>query len=86
MDLAHADVRRLGGSDETGHRYTRYSRRLADVIHVSEAPAVAQADPEVMFQQIIYDGLVGDAFLRRLTVTYDLAGERVISGDSARAI
>jgi hypothetical protein len=86
VDLAHADVRRLEGSDETGHRYTRYFTRLAGVIRVSEAPAVAQADPEVMFQRIIYDGLVGDAFLRRLTVTYDVAGERVIFGDSARAI
>jgi hypothetical protein len=86
VDLAHVDVRRLEGSDETGHRCTRYSTRLAGVIRVSEAPAVAQADPDVMFQRIIYDGLVGDAFLRRLTVTYDVAGERVIFGDSARAI
>jgi hypothetical protein len=33
-----------------------------------------------MFQRIIYDGLVGDAFLRRFTVTYDLPRERVVFG------
>jgi hypothetical protein len=27
-----------------------------------------------MFQEIIYDGLVGDRFLRNFTVTYDLPG------------
>ena len=43
---------------------------------------MAQTDPEVMFQRIIYDGLVGDAFLRRFTVTYDLPRERVVFGVS----
>jgi hypothetical protein len=33
-----------------------------------------------MFQRIIDDGLVGDAFLRRFTVTCDLLRERVIFG------
>jgi hypothetical protein len=31
-----------------------------------------------MFQEIIYDGLIGDAFLRRFVVTYDQPGERMI--------
>jgi hypothetical protein len=39
-----------------------------------------------LFQPIIHEGLVGDAFLRRFTVTYDVARERVIFGDAARAI
>ena len=39
----------------------------------------------MMFQRIIFDGLVGDTFLRRLTVTYDVATERVTFCDSARA-
>jgi hypothetical protein len=31
-----------------------------------------------MFQRIIYDGLVGDQFLRNFTTTYDVANSRVI--------
>jgi hypothetical protein len=35
-------------------------------------------DPPVMFQEIIYDGLVGDSFLRNFTTTYDLPRSRMI--------
>jgi len=80
IDLHADDVRRVEGRDETGHRYTRSFARLAGSIHAADAPSVAQPRPEVMFQRIIYDGLVGDAFLRRFVVTYDLPRERVIFG------
>jgi hypothetical protein len=33
-----------------------------------------------MFQEIIYDGLIGHAFLGRFTVTYDMPGARMIFG------
>ena len=42
------------------------------------APELAQTDPDVMFQRIIYDGLVGDDFLRRFAVTWDVGGGRMI--------
>ncbi len=32
----------------------------------------------VMIQEIIYDGLVGDGFLRNFVVTYDLPNSRMI--------
>ena len=84
--LADTDVRRVKGSDETGHRYTRYFTRLAGAIRLTEAPTVAQPHPEVMFQRIIHEGLVGDAFLRRFTVTFDVPHKRVIFGVAARTI
>ncbi len=31
-----------------------------------------------MFQDIIYDGLIGQAFLRRFAVTFDIAGARLV--------
>ena len=31
-----------------------------------------------MFQRIIYGGLVGDEFLRRFAVTFDVGGGRMI--------
>jgi len=80
VDLQRDGVRRVQGQDETGHAYTRSFTRLEGSVRATGAPAVAQPDPEVMFQRIIYDGLVGDAFLRRFTVTYDLPHERVIFG------
>ena len=76
VDLTRADVRRIEGSDETGHRFTRYLTRLAGAIRVTEGTEVAQPDPEVVFQRIVHEGLVGNASRRRFTVTYDVPRER----------
>jgi hypothetical protein len=38
------------------------------------------ANLPVMFQSIIYDGLVGDALLKRFTVTYNLPKSEMIFG------
>jgi len=73
-------VRRVEGTDETGHEYTRTFTRLRGPIHPTAAPALAQDDPSVMFQRIIHDGLLGDAFLRRHVVTFDVAEERIVFG------
>lgn len=78
--LDDPSVRRVEGSDETGHPYLRHFARIPGTIHPTGAPSVAQTDPEVIFQRIVYDGLVGDAFLRNFVVTYDLPGERMIFG------
>ena len=85
VDLDHDDMRRVEGRDETDNPYTRSFTRLDGTIHAAGAPSVAHPDPTVMFQRIIYDGLVGDAFLRRFTVTYDVPGERVIFGPGRHA-
>lgn len=74
LELAAGEVRRVDGTDETGHRYTRRFARLAGRIHPTGAPQLAQDDPDAMFQSIIYDGLLGDGFLRRFAVTFDVAG------------
>ena len=71
-------VRRVEGRDETGNDFTRSFARLEGTIRLADAPHVAQRDPDVMFQRIVYDGLVGDAFLRNFVVTYDLAASRVL--------
>jgi hypothetical protein len=65
-------VHRVDGTDETGHAYTRTFTRLSGSIHPTAAPEFAQENPDVMFQRIIHDGLVGDAFLRRFVVTFDV--------------
>ena len=67
-------------TDETGHAYTRRFTRLTGSIYPTGAPQLAQDDPDVMFQRIIHDGLVGDAFLRRHVVTFDVAGAAIVLG------
>ena len=76
--LDHPSVRVVDGTDETGHRYTRRFTTLRGAIHPDGAPSVSQDDPEVMFQRIRYDGLVGDAFLRRFAVTFDVPARRMV--------
>src|SRR6476659_2354586 len=71
-------VRRFEGLDETGNAYVRCFTHLDETIHVTGAPSLAQTGTDVMFQEIIYDGLIGNAFLRRFVVTYDQPGERMI--------
>lgn len=78
IDLSEESMRRVEGQDETGHAYVRYFSKLLGEVWPTGAPAIRQLDPEVMFQAIIYDGLIGDAFLRNFVVTYDLANFRMI--------
>ncbi len=77
VDLAAAEVRREEGVDETGNRYVRSFTRLAGAIHPAGAPELAQDTPEVMFQSIIHDGLLGHAFLSRHAVTWDIPRSRL---------
>jgi hypothetical protein len=78
VDLGGTGVRRVEGTDETGNPYVRSFTRLEGSIHPTGAPDLAVPSPDVMFQRIIYDGLVGDAFLRNFRVTWDIAGSRMI--------
>jgi hypothetical protein len=80
IDLCEESIRRVEGQDETGHAYIRYFSKLRGEVGPTATPAIRQVDPDVMFQEIIYDGLIGDAFLRNFVVTYDLASSRMIFG------
>jgi hypothetical protein len=77
VQLDAAGLRREEGVDETGNRYVRTFTRLDGRIHPAEAPDLAQPEPDVMFQRIIYDGLLGHGFLSRFTVTWDLPASEV---------
>lgn len=83
VDLAAPGLRRIDGTDETGGTFRRTFAALAGSVEPAGAPGVVQERPQVMFQQIIHDGLVGDSFLRRQSVTYDLPGRRVVFGPPA---
>jgi hypothetical protein len=78
IDLAAESTRKLTGQDETGHTYARYFASLPADVSLTAAPAFRQPHPQVMFQEIIHDGLIGDAFLRNFVTTYDLPNSRMI--------
>ena len=70
-------VRRVEGFDETGNPYVRTFTRITGTIHPTAAPELGQDDPDVMFQRIIHDGLLGHAFLRDFSVTWDLPRSQI---------
>jgi hypothetical protein len=78
IDLEDQRIQTVKASDETGHEFVRYFTELRGDVKVSRAHTIRVTDPQVMFQKIIYDGLVGDRFLRNFTTTYDLAAARMI--------
>jgi hypothetical protein len=73
-----ASVRTVEGTDETGHRYTRRFGTVQGEVALDQGRAVVERDPPAMFQRIIYDGLLGDAFLRRYTVTFEPGRSRLV--------
>jgi hypothetical protein len=77
VQLDAADVRQEEGVDETGNRYLRTFTCLKGPIHPASAPHLAQPTPDVMFQRIIHDGLLGHAYLSRFTVTWDIPSSEI---------
>jgi hypothetical protein len=66
------------GTDETGYDWTRRHATVKGSVHLAGAPQTAHDAPRVIFQDIIYDGLVGTDYLERFRLTVDFAGERLI--------
>lgn len=64
------------GTDETGHNYARYFSEISGVVTL-KGTNISQKNPGVMFQDIIYDGLIGDDFLSRYNVTYDISNGKM---------
>lgn len=84
VDPKSKEVRLEQRKDETGFDYTRYFTKIAGPIHPVKFPAIKQQGLSVMFQKIIYDGLIGNAFMKRQTVTYDLENSRIILGEPSK--
>lgn len=64
--------------DETGHPYVRYFSKIQGPISPTSAPTFQQKNLSVMFQEIIYDGLIANDFMKRFKVTYDLPNSQII--------
>lgn len=66
------------GTDETGYHYVRHNGNLRGTIQLRDAAGISQKNLNVLFQKIIYDGLLGTSFLKKYLVTYDLTNHRMI--------
>jgi hypothetical protein len=71
-------VKRQEGKDETGHRFIRFFSKIEGPVYVAGSSEIKGESPDVMFQKIIYDGLVGHYFLRDYTVSYNIANSEMI--------
>jgi hypothetical protein len=83
VDKDGPSVKKYESKDETGNPFVRYFSQLSGPVRLRAAPRISQRNPAVMFQDIIYDGLIGDAFLRSFDVTYDMVGSRMLFADPA---
>lgn len=64
--------------DETGFERKRKFVQLTGNISLLAEHSPQQLNPTVMFQDIIYDGVIGNDFFKERVVTYDLANSRII--------
>jgi hypothetical protein len=71
-------VKTLRGVDETGNDFVRHFARMRAPVFPPGAPEMRADDLPVAFQEIIHDGLIGDAYFRRFVVTYDLPRSEMI--------
>ena len=67
----------FNGTDETGNSYTRYFSKIKGRVAIAGADDVFYTNPEAIFQNIIYDGLLGNEFLKHYNVTYDLLHKKM---------
>jgi predicted aspartyl protease len=81
VDLDGPGVTTKTGTDETGYHWTRRWATVDGSVHLTAAPQTAQGAPQVMFQDIIYDGLIGTDYLNRYRFTIDFDGSRMFLQD-----
>lgn len=81
IDPERSDVKRVAGTDETGNSYVRHYAPLPGRARVRGAPSIGvESGTSVMFQRIIHDGLLGQEFLLKHVVTFDLRRSRMVFG------
>jgi len=85
LDLESETVTRREGTDETGHTYVRHFVDLPASLAFANSALDGRVGLRTMFQEIIYDGLVGVEFMSAYAITFDLANERIIVHQPAAA-
>lgn len=72
-------LKRVEGKDETNHKFVRYFGQMeGEITPVKGGDKQKQKNPNIMFQNIIYDGLVGHDYFKNFIVTYNLPSAQII--------
>lgn len=71
-------IRNREGQDETGHTFKRYFAKMPGRVSLPRVHEIGVDGIDVMFQKIIYEGLVGHNFLSKFLVTYNLPSSEMI--------
>jgi hypothetical protein len=56
----------------------RVYSKVEGKVNLSEASEIVQTDPQICFEDIIYDGVIGIDFFKDKVVTFDVPAKRVI--------
>ncbi|MBO6937506.1 MAG: retropepsin-like domain-containing protein [Deltaproteobacteria bacterium] len=78
IDLDGDGIRRREGRDETDNPFVRSYTTIEQPVSFVGTPEQAHAGLDVMFQEIIHDGLIGTDLLSRFVITYDLPNDRIL--------
>lgn len=76
--LDEGSIKRESFIDETNFKQSRFYLKLDGVINLHSTRLTSQKNPTLMFQNIIYDGMLGNDFFKDKVVTYDLESSRLI--------
>ena len=77
VDATGANVTETEPTDPTGQRYRRWASRMGK-IEVSDKPSLSQEKSTVVFRKLLAEGVLGQEFLRRYTVTFDLPNSELV--------
>ena len=78
VDPNNEGVESIKGTDETGHDYERFFAEIEGEIAMDKNPDIMQKNPRAIFQDIIYDGLLGHDFLKKYLVSFDIDNKEMI--------
>ena len=78
VDPNSDQVERRTGKDETANTYVKYFTNLEQGMFPTGYPVARKKIGRVLFQEIIYDGLVGTNFLSQFNMAYDLVNAKLI--------
>jgi hypothetical protein len=71
-------IQSVKGKDETGHYYERFFTEIKGEISIDGNPGISQQNPRAIFQDIVYDGLIGHDFLKRYQVSFDIDHKEMV--------
>jgi len=77
VDATGANVTETEPTDPAGLRYRSWASKLGKV-EVWEKPSLSQEKSSVVFRKLQAEGVLGQEFLRRYTVTFDLPNSELI--------